>query len=226
MGGRAFLSAIALATSLDWALADDASLSRRLRPVESQVCEYSEHHAPDGLRRLLSLYPRGGDGLALAVYSAVVETPATARYVVVIANRANPDQITAIVRGLLQALERLDTFGPQCQHACPNQGDAWRNSVADSGILQTEALQNDAERRLANDGRFATAGKGDQCGAPIRAAMLCAEPTVDAVMTALAAQGFAVGDASAAGHCNAPIYAGGHNFSGWSISASPAVSRN
>jgi hypothetical protein len=221
MFARTIVSAIAAAVSCGSALAENDSVSHRLHRVEPKYCEFAEHHIPDSARLLLSLHPHGGDALTGAVYAAIVENPVAARSMVVAANLANPEQIVAIVRGVLQALERLETYSPECRLACPSQGDDWRNRAVPAEASPGDQLSGEA----INEER-ARANLGDTCGDPVRAAMLCAEGSVDAVMTALAAQSFAVGDASISGHCNAPIYAGGHSFSGWSVSVAPRVSRN
>ena len=219
LGALILASVLTALSGLAWA--QDAGAARPARREESKACEYAAHHTPDSVRRLLALYPRGGDMLTFAVYSAVIERPASAWSMVSIANLASPPQIAAIARGLLQALERLDTFNPQCLAACPNQG----GSVGDNSFLSSQPPTGENGREDNFDNQNA-AYRAGQCGAPVRAALHCAEPSVDAVMAALAEQGFALADASVAGHCNAPIYAGAHNFSGWSVTASPRVSRN
>lgn len=213
--------ATALTVVLGPASAQDAGRPEAAHREESKACEYAENHTPDSFRRLLSLYPRGGDELTFQVYSTVTERPRTAQSMVAIANLANPQQTTAIARGLLQALERLDTASPQCLRACPNQGDANTGSA----LLNAQAAPN-GNQRVENFDSQDAARLGDACGAPVRAALLCAAPAVDAVLAALAEQGFALAETSVAGHCNAPIYAGAHTFSGSNVTASPFVSRN
>jgi len=218
--GRLILAG-ALSVVLGPASAQDSGLPRPVNREESQACEYAESHTPDSVRRLLSLYPRGGDELTFQVYSIVTESPRSAPSMVAIANLARPAQIAAIARGLLQALERLDTASPQCLRACPNQGDG------NAGYTRSNAQAAPGEnQRVDSFNNQDAALLGDECGIRVRAALLCASPAVDAVLAALAEQRFALADTSVGGHCNAPIYAGAHTFSGSNVTASPFVSRN
>ena len=71
--------ATALTVVLGPASAQDAGRPEAAHREESKACEYAENQTPDSVRRLLSLYPRGGDELTFQVYSTVTERPRTAQ---------------------------------------------------------------------------------------------------------------------------------------------------
>jgi len=219
---RKVVSFIAVLASLGSAWAGEALPIHRTAHQVREACRLAEQRTPESVRRLLSVYPRGGEGLTFAVYSAVVDSPTAAHSMVAVANAANPEQMIAIALGLIQALRKLDDFGPDCQQTC------WRNrdAVIDREIRDSEARERAGVRERIRPDEPLPLDVDDECLGPVRAAFRCAAPPVDAVTAALAAQAYARDMTNRASVCNAPIYAGGHNFLGPNVVNAPRVSRN
>ncbi|MDE2579622.1 MAG: hypothetical protein KGL46_12495 [Hyphomicrobiales bacterium] len=87
-----------------------ADLAVRHKPVD--VCLDASDHIPDYLRRLLTLYPQGGDAMSQAIYDAILGNRRDVPYAVALANIAAEAQRPSILLGMLRALKKLEIDSP------------------------------------------------------------------------------------------------------------------
>jgi hypothetical protein len=154
-----------------------------------------------------------------------VAQPEQAFALVALANRSNPEQMTAIARGLLRAFDELTESSPQCRTGCMDRLQK---------IMMLRGLDTGTPpatvRRDCVPARTGIKPYAPTCGTPIRAAMQCADRTLTSLLTALARQQFAA-LATASGSpkgCFAPVYQSPHNAAGWtsSVPSNLPISRN
>lgn len=186
-------------------------------------CQRAEEDLSPEMLKLLSIYPGGGAPLEGAAYRMAASQPEQAFALVALANRANPEQMAAIARGLLRAFDGLTDSSPECRAGCMDR----LQKVAMPQKLPAGPAPGATQQKCAP----ALKPYPVSCGMPIRAAMQCANQTLASLLGALARQLYATySTASGAPRgCFAPIYQSQHNTTGWTSAVPPSslpISRN